>query len=120
MSGEKWTIESGADQTNDAVYVGDVAQSVRRALTAQPSAVWQFNIGTGRGSTPREFLDALNQICPGHKIQMGSGDSQLGRTKQSFCIFDISAARKHIGYEPAYDVKKGVRDYVETIKRLRS
>jgi UDP-glucose 4-epimerase len=120
MAGEKWTIESGGDQINDAVYVGDVAQSVRRALTAQPSAVWQFNIGTGRGSTPREFLDALNQICPGHKIKMGSGDSQLGRAKQSFCIFDISAAREHIGYEPVYDVQKGVRDYVETIKRLRS
>jgi UDP-glucose 4-epimerase len=97
-----------------------MAQSVRRALTAHPSDVWQFNIGTGKGSTPREFLEALNQICPDHKIEMGRGNSQLGRSKQSFCIFDISAARKHIGYEPDYNVKKGVRDYVETIKRLRS
>jgi nucleoside-diphosphate-sugar epimerase len=120
MAGEKWVMEAGGDQLNDAVYVGDVAQSVRRALTAAPSDFWQFNIGTGKGSTPREFLAAINEICPGHQIQMGSGNSQLGRSKQSFCIFDISAARKHIGYEPAYDVKKGVRDYVETIKRLRS
>ena len=120
MAGEKWVMESGGDQLNDAVYVGDVAQSVRRALTAPPSDVWQFNIGTGKGSTPREFLEALNEICPIHKIELGSGNSQLGRSKQSFCIFNISAARKHIGYEPAYDVKKGVRDYVETIKRLRS
>ena len=113
-------MESGGDQLNDAVYVGDVAQSVRRALTAPPSDVWQFNIGTGKGSTPREFLKALDEICPGHKIEMGSGESQLGRSKQSFCIFDISAAKKHINYEPAYDVNKGVRDYVETIKALRS
>ncbi len=119
MAGEPWTMESGADQLNDALYVGDVAQSVRCALKAPYSDVWQFNIGSGKGSTPRQFIEALTEICPGHRIEMGGGDSQLGRTKQSFCIFDISAARKHIGYEPACDVRRGVLDYVETIKRLR-
>jgi nucleoside-diphosphate-sugar epimerase len=82
--------------------------------------VWQFNIGTGRGSTPKEFLDVLKILCPQNQIQMGSGDSQLGRSKQSFCIFDITAARKYLGYEPAFDVEKGVRDYIETISRLKS
>lgn len=120
MAGEKWVIESGGDQLNDAVYVGDVAQSVRRALAAPHGEVWQFNIGSGKGATPRQFLDALGDLCPDHKIEMGRGDSQLGRTKQSFCIFDISAARKYLGYEPAYDVNRGVRDYIETIKSLRS
>ena len=119
MTGESWAINAGADQVNDAVYVGDVARSVLCALKAEPSDTWAFNVGSGRRSTPREFLNALDKICQNHQIEMGSGESQLGRSKQSFCIFDISAARKYLGYEPAFDVEKGVRDYVETIRRLR-
>jgi nucleoside-diphosphate-sugar epimerase len=42
----------------------------------------------------------------------------VGRSKQSYCVFDISAAQKHIDYEPAYDVERGVRDYVATLDRL--
>jgi len=116
--GEKWVIPQGGDQLNDAVYVGDVGRSVICALKAERSAVWQFNIGTGRAWTPRDFLNAAAKLFPKHQIELGPGPSNLGRSKQSYCIFDISAARKHIGYEPAYDVERGVRDYVATLDRL--
>jgi nucleoside-diphosphate-sugar epimerase len=33
-------------------------------------------------------------------------------------VFDIAAAERNIGYEPAYDVERGVRDYVVTLERL--
>jgi nucleoside-diphosphate-sugar epimerase len=42
----------------------------------------------------------------------------LGRSKQSYCVFDIAAAERSLGYEPAYDVERGVRDYVATLDRL--
>jgi len=116
--GESWVIPQGGDQLNDAVYVGDVGRSVLCALKAERSDVWQFNIGTGRAWTPRDFLDAAAKLFPKHQIELGPGPSNLGRSKQSYCIFDISAARKHIGYEPAYDVERGVRDYVATLDRL--
>lgn len=120
MAGERWVIPQGGDQLNDTVYVGDVARSIDMALKAKASDEWVFNIGSGGASTPREFLNALTKLFPNHKIQLGPGPSQLGRSKQSFCVFDISAAKRCLGYEPAYDVEKGVRDYVETINRLRS
>ena len=118
--GEKWAVPQGGDQLNDVVYVGDVARSIYLALKAEnPDAgEWTFNIGTGRASTPREFLEAASKLFPSHKIELGPGPSKLGRSKQSYCVFDISAAKKHLGYEPAYDVEKGVRDYVETLDRL--
>src|SRR4051812_15605123 len=116
--GEKWVIPQGGDQLNDAVYVGDVGRSIYLALKAAAPAAWTFNIGTGKASTPREFLNAAAKLFPNHQIELGAGPSKLGRSKQSYCVFDISAARKNIGYEPAYDVEKGVRDYVETLGRL--
>jgi UDP-glucose 4-epimerase len=116
--GEKWVIPQGGDQLNDAVYVGDVARSVICALKAERSDAWQFNIGTGRAWTPRDFLNAAAKLFPKHQIELGPGPSALGRSKQSYCVFDISTAAKHIGYEPAYDVERGVRDYVATLDRL--
>jgi UDP-glucose 4-epimerase len=117
-SGEQWSIPQGGDQLNDAVYVGDVGHSIYLAIKAPAPEQWTFNIGTGKAWTPRDFLNAAAKLFPHHKIELGPGPSKLGRSKQSYCVFDISAAEKYLGYEPAYDVERGVRDYVATLERL--
>jgi UDP-glucose 4-epimerase len=117
-NGEPWSIPQGGDQLNDAVYVGDVGRSIYLALKAAASRQWTFNIGTGKAWTPRDFLNAAAKLFPDHRIDLGPGPSKLGRSKQSYCVFDISAAEKYLGYEPAYDVERGVRDYVTTLERL--
>lgn len=116
--GEQWRVPQGGDQLNDAVYVGDVARSIYLALKAPTPGEWTFNIGRGKTCTPRDFLNAAAKMFPSHQIELGPGASQLGRSKQSFCVFDISAARKHLGYEPAYTVEEGVQDYVANLDRL--
>ena len=116
--GAKWVIPEGGDQRNDAVYVGDVGRSVFLALKAPAPGAWTFNIGTGKAVTPRDFLNAAAKLFPNHRIELGPGPSKLGRSKQSYCVFDISAAKEHIGYEPAYSVEEGVRDYIATLDRL--
>ena len=80
------------------------------------STAW--SVPRGMASTPRDFLNAAAKLFPDHKIELGPGPSKLGRSKQSYCVFDISAAEKNLGYEPAYDVARGVRDYVTTLERL--
>jgi UDP-glucose 4-epimerase len=117
-SREQWSIPQGGDQLNDAVYVGDVGRSVYLALKAAAPREWTFNIGTGKAWTPRDFLNAAAKLFPDHRIDLGPGPSKLGRSKQSYCVFDISAAERNLGYEPAYDVERGVRDYVATLERL--
>jgi UDP-glucose 4-epimerase len=116
--GAKWVIPEGGDQRNDAVYVGDVGRSVFLALKAPAPGAWTFNIGTGKAVTPRDFLNAATKLFPNHRIELGPGPSKLGRSKQSFCVFDISAAKEQIGFVPAYSVEEGVRDYVATMDRL--
>jgi UDP-glucose 4-epimerase len=117
-SGETWRVPQGGDQLNDAVYVGDVGRSIYLALKATAPREWTFNIGTGKAWTPRDFLNAAAKLFPDHRIELGPGPSRLGRSKQSYCVFDISAAAKHLGYEPVYDVERGVSDYAATLERL--
>lgn len=119
LAGEETVLAEGGDQRNDTVYVGDVARSILLALRAEGLKQWIFNIGTGRGSTPRQFAAVLKGIYPGAKIEIGPGPGTLGRAKQTYCIFDVSAARDQLGYTPAYSVEGGVRDYVDTVRRLR-
>ncbi len=119
MAGEEVNLPAGGDQLNDTVYVADVARAILFALRAEGLKQWVFNIGSGKGSTLREFGNVLKAMFPQSRLEIGPGQSRLGRSKQSYCVFDISAAREHLGYDPAYDVERGVRDYVETIKRLR-
>jgi UDP-glucose 4-epimerase len=99
--GAKWVIPEGGDQKNDAVYVGDVGRAVYLALKAPTPGAWTFNIGTGKAVTPRDFLNAAAKLFPNHRIELGPGPSKLGRSKQSYCVFDVSAAQQHIGYVPA-------------------
>jgi UDP-glucose 4-epimerase len=117
--GTHWIIPEGGDQKNDAIYVGDVGRAVYSALQAPTPSVWTFNIGTGRAVTPRDFLSAAANLFPNHRIELGPGPSSLGRSKQSYCVFDITAAKQHLHYEPAYSVEEGVCDYVATLDRLR-
>jgi UDP-glucose 4-epimerase len=119
MGGEGFVLREGGDQMNDTLYVGDVARAIILALKAEKIEPWVFNIGTGTGATPRDFAAVLQQLFPQSKIEIGAGPSKLGWTKSTHCVFDISAAREHLGYAPAYGVEKGIRDYIETIRRLR-
>jgi UDP-glucose 4-epimerase len=117
-SGEPRVIPEGGDQPNEAMYVGDVARAIRAALTARELSRWIFNIGTGEASTPRDFLDAAARLFPEHRVELGPGPSNLAPGRRTYSLFDIGAARRELGYEPAYDVELGVRDYVETLDRL--
>jgi UDP-glucose 4-epimerase len=117
-SGEAWEIAEGGDQPNDAMYVGDVARAIHAALTAPRTDRWNFNIGSGQTSTPRDYLDAAARLFPDHQIRLGPGPGGLGRSIQTYCLFDIGAARRQLGYQPAFDVEHGVRDYVRTLDRL--
>jgi nucleoside-diphosphate-sugar epimerase len=101
------------------VRLGDVVdQLLDQDRLADASAAEQADLAALAASTPREFLSAAAKLFPNHKIDLGPGPSKLGRSKQSYCIFDISAAQRNIGYEPAYTVEQGVKDYVETLDRL--
>ncbi len=120
ICGEEIFLKEGGDQLNDTVYVADVARAILLGLKVEVLSRWVFNIGSGKGSIPNDFARVLKGIFPSHNIKIGPGKSRLGRAKRNFCIFDISAAREHLGYTPMYDVERGVRDYIDTIRRLRS
>ena len=118
MAGRDVAVPRGGDQRNDVVYVGDVARSVALALEAGGLTRWTFNVGTGRGVTLKDFGAVLGRMFPDVRIDIGPGLDFRDGYKQSYCVFDIGRAREQLGYEPQYDLEAGVRDYVESVRRL--
>lgn len=117
MRGETTRIAQGGDERDDMLYVKDVAQAVAKACTA---ATWShfYNIGTGYGSLLSDLADAVREIYPEADIEIGPGRDYMGYPG-TYGVMDISRARRELGYEPEFDLRAGVRDYVETISRLR-
>lgn len=120
MSGKEVVIPCGGDQLNDALYVGDVARAIFLALRVESPRQWTFNIGTGKGVTLRDFAQVLGNLYPSARIEIGPGLDFRKGEKQSYCIFNISKAREQLGYSPDYDLERGIKEYIETIRRLRS
>lgn len=118
MSGREVVVPRGGDQRNDAVYVGDVAHSIALALRAESLDHWTFNIGTGQGVTLKDFAAVLRRIFPAARIAIGPGLDFRDGYKQGYCIFDIGRAREQLGYAPRYDLESGIRDYIESVRKL--
>lgn len=98
----------GGKQGNDFTYIKDIAMANYLALTASWDKWNQvFNIGTGEELSAEE---AGNIVC-----QVAGYDGEIERIESrsvdaSRFVFDISKARKMLGFEPKYTFRKGLED----------
>jgi len=73
----------------------------------------------------REISEAVERIVPGSVIKLGSGlwpskDVPIPRGAISWPTnrpFDISRAKSELGYNPVYDLTKGINDYAAWLRR---
>lgn len=104
------TLEiNGADESLDFTYVKDIARGF--VLTAtRPEAVGEtFNITYGRAVTLLEFALELQKYFPGARHVITERDAF--RPKRG--TLSIEKAKRLLGYEPQYDIVRGVREYVD-------
>ena len=109
--GESYSVEYG-DQIIDWQYVRDIAQAFRKAAFA-PEADLSRRVYNVRGelATVRESAETVEEIVPDADIRV-SDEGELPWTQE----LDMSAAQRDLGYEPAYDLETGVREYIEVLR----
>ena len=120
LEGRSVTVPAGGDQIDDMIYVDDVAQGIVGALLAERLNHSVYNIASGKGQTIRDLADAVRSVVPGAQIEVGPGLDPLGSDVSYYAIYDISRARADFGFEPRFSLEDGVRDYVDTLRRLRN
>jgi len=106
---------SGAP-TRDFVYAGDVAEGILQAGAAYEEARL-VNLASGRETSIREVVETLAELT-GFK-----GEIVWDRTRpdgQARRVFDISQARRDLGFEPHTSLRDGLWKTVEWYRAHRS
>jgi nucleoside-diphosphate-sugar epimerase len=98
----------GGKQSNDFCYIKDVAQANLLALEASWDKWNQvYNIGTGQELTAEDAGRAVCDVLDYKgKVKI---EPQRSVDAQRF-VFDISKARRMLGYEPQFTFKEGLAD----------
>ena len=96
----------------DYVHVNDLADAHLKALDKiRPSTGICLNLGTGRGTSVREIIDACREVT-GHAIPEKIGQRREGDPSE--LVADASRAQDQLGWMPQY---VDVRSIVETAWR---
>lgn len=111
LRGEPYHLAEGASLAVDQVYIDDTVAGVLLALDKDHHRFDAYNIATGQSPTLRDTADAVNRAIPGAQITVGdAGVYRHGGLVPTAIkgALDISRARTELGYEPKYDIQKGI------------
>lgn len=98
--------------TRDYVFVGDVVDANRAALTKGDNEI--VNIGTGRETTTREVFDAVSAAVGSGPEEPEYLPERPGEVKK-ICL-DNARARKVLDWRPEVGFREGVRRTVEALR----
>jgi len=111
LRGQPLHAEDGANLAVDQVYIADTVAGLVLALDKKTHRHDSYNVATGVAPTIADVAEAVNRAIPGARISVGSrGPYRHGGT--IVCAkkgaLDISRARIELGYEPQYDLQRGI------------
>lgn len=111
LNGRPPLIFEDGEQRRDFVYVSDVAEACRLALTREAAIGRAFNIGSGRSATVSEVARLLAEAL-GVAIEPEiTGDCRMGDIRH--CFPDISQAQSVLGFRPQTILEQGIERLVE-------
>lgn len=114
---------TGGDMPRDYTYVKDCAQSILKALDADDKDLKQrvFLISGGEVIKASEVAEVVKEVVPTAQIKIGAGLSEFEKSDvKKRGKLDISAAVEQLKYQPQYNLKKGIQEYVELYKQYEN
>ena len=114
LAGREATVPPGAMEW---VYSKDAARGTVMALDAKDLGNGVFNITMGALTQPGEMADAIGAVAPGAKVKFDAPASARVALTNRNTHADLSRAKKHLGYEPAFPLKVAVKDQAEWMGR---
>ena len=98
-----------ADDGVDLCYVADCARAIALLQCAGTLHHSTYNVGSGRPASPAQVRDALRDIVPGAALNLAPGRDPGGPGRDTW--LDTARLREDTGYQPAYDLNCGLREY---------
>jgi UDP-glucose 4-epimerase len=121
LAGRKLHLASGGDAAIDHTYIDDVVSAVLIALDYEAHCYDAYNIASGEAVTVAQLIAIVRELVPGAELSVGPGPYrhanavELGRKG----ALDVSRAQKQLGWRPAYDLRKGLTAYIQTMREAQ-
>lgn len=119
LRGEAFHQPDGGEFAVDQVHIDDTVAGAILALDKPQHRFDAYNIATGTAPTLAETGEAVNRAVPGARITVGgTGAYRHGGTVSSARkgALDIGRARTELGYEPRFDLQRGIEATVEATR----
>lgn len=113
LRGEVMPVWGSLETCKDFLYIGDLMDIFRSFLFMKGSPTGIFNVGSGKGTTLREGIAALQEIT-GIKLKL-----ELSAPKQSDCrwtVLDIAKLTATTGWKPRTTLNEGLQKVWEEVK----
>ena len=121
LRSEPLTIYGDGNQTRDFVYVEDLVEAIIRGLETEKIGGEVFQIATQKEHTVFEIADALNGLgrrILGQESEVLFESERKGEVRRNFS--DITKARARLGFEPRYDLTRGLEKTFEWFLQNRT
>jgi UDP-glucose 4-epimerase len=112
-------IETGRNFPRDYTHVLDVTQAVTNALDRKPTGDSIFLVATGmKLVTPGEIIPLIKQQIPGCDIEIGDKMTDWNEREIKYRgRISIRRAQEQLGYQPRFDIRTGLVEYIDTFRR---
>ncbi len=108
LEGEVPMIDGDGEQTRDFVYIKDVVRAFIQAMDHRAKGA--YNIAGGKGISINELYREVSSII-GVDVEPLHGEPRPGDVRHSTA--DITRAKRYLGYEPEYDIRRGLEETIE-------
>ena len=103
-----------ADDRGDRCYVKDCGRAIALLMRADTLGHDTYNVSSGRPVANHEFVTALDAAVPGAEASLEPGRNPGAPASDPY--LDITRLARDTGFEPAFDVRAGVADYVAWLR----
>lgn len=119
LRGEPIEIWGEHKTVRDLLYVKDAVSGIIAALKSE-NATGLYNIGTGVGLTIEDEAKAIiKAFSPPDNPSRLVYRPEIEEVEKRSYIFDITKAKKELGYSPKYSYENAMRDYKKEMESRR-
>ena len=121
IANRPFSIEYGADQSDDLCYSGEYANGLTTALDsiARPGKFRAYNISAGELVSLREMISVLKRLYPSWRGEAGPGLDYRRLGAGYYFRMATQKAQSELGFKPRFDFRAAVIDFAETLERLK-
>ena len=113
LNGEALKVDGDGSMRLDFTYVDDAAQAIELAATKPEAKGETFNITRGQAESLKSAIDIIQKEIPTLKVEYGPVPAYMPKRG----TLDVTKARTLLGYEPQYDLAKGLKIYIDHLRK---